>query len=226
MAKILLVEDDQGLASFVKTSLHGYGHEVDHIADGVEGLYWLTHESYSVAIIDWNLPNMEGPEICSKFRERGGQTPILMLTGKDKDSEVVKGLDSGADDYLAKPFKMDVLRARLRALLRRQPTTESNRIIVGEIEIDQLSSECYVGGTLIKLTRKEFSILELLMRETPKYFTSEEILRRVWPSSSEASPESIKSHIARMKARVAAVSPQAAEMVKSSYGLGYRIEKI
>ncbi len=114
MAKILLVEDDEVLAGHVKESLTGrYGHHVDHVIDGNDGLYWLTYESFALAILDWNLPGLAGTDICRQFRQSGGQTPILMLTGNDQDHHVIQGLDSGADDYLAKPFKMDVLRARM-----------------------------------------------------------------------------------------------------------------
>jgi DNA-binding response OmpR family regulator len=225
MAKILLIEDDAVLAAHLKDALSKYKHHVDHVADGNDGLYWLTSQPYSVVIVDWNLPGIDGTEICKRYRQKGGTTPILMLTGRNTDSEIVVGLDAGADDYLPKPFTLDVLKARLRALLRRQPSIEPNRIVNGELELDLVTSEAFINGQLVKLTRKEYAILELLVKEEGKFLTVEAMLDRIWPSGTEVSPEVIRSHINRLKNRLAALSPTAAEMIKTSYGMGYRIQR-
>lgn len=224
MAKILLIEDDVELAEHIRDSLTGFNHQVDHTSDGKDGLKKLTSLAYALAIVDWNLPSMEGSEICAQFRAQGGATPILMLTGKQDTADVVRGLESGADDYLTKPFAMNILRARLRALLRRQPDLVPNTLALGELELDSLTSEILIKGKPVKTTRIEFSILELLMQQSGRYISSEAILSRVWSSDTTVSPESVRCHITRLKKRLAAVSPSCADMIQSNYGRGYKIE--
>lgn len=224
MAKILLVEDNESLASMLKTALEGAKYEVDWVASGTEGLYWLQHEHYSVAILDWQLPGTTGIDICRTFRSQGGTTPILMLTGKDKTEDLVEGFDAGADDYIAKPFEMGELQARLKNLLRRNPSTHSDSLLVAGIELRPGSGEVLIGDKQVKLTRKEFNILELLMRNPGHPFTVDAIMQRVWPSDSDASPEGVRSHITRLRQRIAAASEENANTIEAVYGMGYRIK--
>lgn len=224
LAKILLIEDNDALAGFLKVALEGARYEVDWVSTGTEGLYWLQHEQYSVAIVDWELPGMSGIDVCKTFRGSGGETPILMLTGKDKTEDLVEGFDAGADDYISKPFEMPELQARLKNLLRRKPTEHSDIIVVAGIELRSGSGEVLIGNQPVKLTRKEFNILELLMRNPGHPFTVDAIMQRVWPSDSEASPEGVRSHITRLRQRIAAVSEECANTIEAVYGMGYRIK--
>lgn len=223
MAKILLIEDDLALAEFLRQSLEGKLHEVDHVCDGSTGLSWLQHEHYAAAIVDWQLPGLSGPEICRKFRQLGGATPILMITGKDTDPDVVDGLDAGADDYLPKPFDLSVMHARLKALLRSPAPVASEILQVGTIELNPSSGLVRAGGNAVKLTRREFNILELFMRNPDHLFSAETIVERVWPSDSESSPETVRSHINRLRKNLSLASPDSGDCIESVYGLGYKM---
>lgn len=224
MAKILLIEDNEALGGFVKTALESAKYDVDWVTTGTEGLYWLKNEPYAAAILDWQLPEISGIQICKQFRETGGTTPILMLTGKDKTEDLVEGFDAGADDYMSKPFEMGELHARLKNLIRRQPQAHSDVLTVGGIELRPGCGEVLIGDKPVKLTRKEFNILELLMRNPGHPFTVDAIMQRVWPSDSEASPEGVRSHITRLRQRLAAVSEESASAIEAVYGMGYRIK--
>ncbi len=224
MAKLLLIEDDLIFAHLVKSSLESESHHVDHTADGDYGLKLLKIEQYDAAIIDWQLPGKCGPEICSEFRRGGGLTPVLMITGKKKTADLVEGLDSGADDFISKPLQLAELHARLRCLLRRPQTYEASVLSVGAIELNLSTGAVAVAGEKVTLTRKELAILELLMRHPGQTFSGSAIMERVWPSDSDSSPDNIRCHMTRLRSRIAEISKEASESLKSVYGLGYKIE--
>lgn len=224
MAKIILIEDDEALANFVKISLIKSNYEVDHLTSGTDGLEWLLNTNYDVAIIDWALPQLSGIDILRQYRSSGGTCPILMLTGKSASTEMVTGLDAGADDYLPKPFALEVLQARIRALLRRKPELGETKIRRGPFELDNAKKEVYVDGTLLKLSRKEFLIIELLLSNAGHAFTAETIIDRMWSSDSETSPETVRSHVTRLRSKISAASPAAAACLKNVYGLGYKLD--
>lgn len=224
MAKILLIEDDLALAQVVKGSLETNTHHVDLLTDGKEGLLWLKNESYDLAIVDWNLPGLPGVSICQEYRNSGGTIPILMLTGKQGVNDIVTGLDSGADDYLSKPFKIDELLARLRSLLRRLPSVQAQRVRLHNVEIESGGANVKVDGVQIDLPRKEFAILELLMRNPGIVFSIETIMDRAWPSDSESSPENIRCHITRLRKKLEDVSSGSSNFIKTVYGCGYKAE--
>lgn len=226
MAKVLLIEDDAVLSNVLRQSLLARLHEVDHVADGKTGLYWLENEHYAAAIIDWELPHLSGVEICRQYREKGGATPILMLTARGATRDKVAGLDAGADDYLAKPFELEELHARLRAMMRRKGKSEfeSDRIVVGDLEIDTVNREVHIQGHRIQITRKEFGILELLARHANTTLSAETIVQRAWPSDSDTSPEVVRTHIARLRNKLRSQSEGAGELIKVIYGVGYKFE--
>ncbi|MBX9671151.1 MAG: response regulator transcription factor [Candidatus Obscuribacterales bacterium] len=224
MAKLILIEDDLILAHVVKSSLEADKHHVDHTASGDEGFAWLKGEHYDAAIVDWQLPGMNGPDICREFRKGGGSSPILMITGKDKTKDLVEGLESGADDFISKPFALEEMHARLRSLLRRHPVFEDTVLRVGDIEIDTGGGTVKVAGQSVSLPRKELAILELLMRHPGHVFSGNAIMERVWPSDSDSSPEIIRCHITRLRSRLGDASKTASESLKSVYGLGYKID--
>lgn len=224
MAKVLLVEDDQILAAFLCNSLSSRMHSVDHLTNGQEALYWLQNRQYEVAIIDWNIPGISGIELCKRFRDLGGRTPILLLTGKSGLKDKVTGLDAGADDYLAKPFELDELHARLRALARRKGEIRSNHLTIGDLELDKDNGEVTLCGEKVQITRREFMILELLAENPDQTFSSEAIVDRIWPCSSEISSEVVRCHITRLRQKLSRISESAKPSIKSVYGLGYRLE--
>ncbi len=222
MAKILLIEDDREFAKLVVEALSRY--DIDHVSDGQEGLSWLKQCQYEGAIIDWQLPSMDGIEVCRRFREDGGTTPILMLTGKIRGNDQITGLDAGADDYLCKPFDSAILQARLRALLRRSPELKTEVISSGQILLDTQKQAVTVSQRPVRLTKREFAILELLMRANGEPIDSNTILERVWPSDSEVSPENVRCHITRIRTQIGKLSKEAAESIQSIYGVGYLVK--
>lgn len=201
MPKLLLIEDDLLLARVIKSSLEILKYHVDLTENGKVGYDWLSTEHYDAAIVDWQLPGMNGPAICTEFRRRGGSTPILMITGKDKTRDLVEGLESGADDFISKPFDLEEMHARLKSLLRRGPQFEESLIRHGDIELNTAKRTVTVAGQSIVLNRKELAILELLMSHPGVVFNGTAILAKVWPSDSQSSPEVIRCHITRLRTR-------------------------
>lgn len=224
MAKILIVEDDVALASFVKDGLVRQHHAVDIVNDGTEGLYWLSNQEYALALVDWDLPGLSGVELCSRYRQAGGAVPILMLTGKGTATDIVQGLDSGADDYLPKPFEMGPLLARVRALLRRPAEVQTSILKVGAIELDPTASIVKVAGTPVDLTPKEFGVLEFLIKNRDKVCSTESLISNVWPTDSNTSTESIRSIVNRLRTKLETADETTKGCVRSVYGMGYKFE--
>jgi two-component system, OmpR family, manganese sensing response regulator len=199
MAKILLVEDDHALGVMITKLLQGEHHHLDCAANGTYGEELITNYSYDLVILDWDLPGMSGLELCKKYRAGGGKLPILFLTGKtDMDSKIT-GLDSGADDYLCKPFEPRELLARIRVLLRRLSEDRCSVLKVGDISLDPLSKTAYRKDTPLKLVRKELAILEFMLRHPDEVFSLEALVERVWPSTSDVSPETVRPYIKRLR---------------------------
>lgn len=221
MAKLLLIEDDDGLAESVSDWLRSQQYVVDVVDTGTEGWDRLRLYHYDAAIVDWQLPGMSGVEICREYRNSGGMTPILMLTGKGEISEKETGLDAGADDYLTKPFDVKELAARLRALLRRPPTAKPSIIKVRDIELDPITAKVTKGGVTIDLPKREFALLEFFMRHPNQIFSAEALLDRVWSSESEATVDALKSCIKRLRKKL---EGDDSEMLKNVHGVGYKLE--
>jgi DNA-binding response OmpR family regulator len=220
MAKILIVEDDRALSELIVDWLAGEKHVPEPVYGGSEGLERLTYYKYDVVILDWELPGVSGPEICQQFRDSGGQTPIIMLTGKKDVVDKTTGLDAGADDYLTKPFHMQELSARLRALLRRG-TSEVNRTILtaGHVSLDPVSRKVTCNGEELSLQPKEFSLLEFLLRHPNQPFSAEAILDRVWSSESDASPDTVRLQIMRLRNKIDVEGKES--MIRTIHRVGY-----
>lgn len=202
MAKILLAEDDTQLAALVEDWLKSEHHVVDHVETGTDAVDLLQASRFDLLILDWNIPGVSGVEVCNEYRNQGGTSPVLMLTGRDKIEDKEQGLDAGADDYLTKPFHLRELSARIRALLRRPPDMASNVIENGRLVLDVSACRLLKDGQPIELFPKELALLEFLMRHPNKVFSIEALQERVWSSDSEASPETIRVHIARLRSKI------------------------
>ncbi len=221
MAKILVVEDDQEMSLMLSNCLMFEHYVVEAALNGTDGLYMLQCYTYDLAIVDWQLPGMTGIELCQKFRSGGGTTPILMLTGKTQVSDKATGLDSGADDYLVKPFHLQELTARVRALLRRAGASSTSNVLkAGDMSLDPTQHQVTVQGKDLQLIPKEFAILELLMRYPGKVFGAEEIVYRVWKADESGSPEAVRTHIKNLRKKLADM--HAASTIETVHGVGYK----
>ena len=202
MPTILLVEDDPDLATTVMDHLESERYAVEHAADGLTADEMLKITNFDLIILDWSLPGKSGIEICAEFRARGGSTPIIMLTGKRQIEEKEEGLDTGADDYLTKPFSLRELSARVRALMRRPEQVVNTTIRVGNLTLDITEHSLSRDGEHIHLQKQDFALLEFLMRHPNQVFTSEALINRVWGVESEATPESVRSAIKRVRQKL------------------------
>ncbi|HEY9786986.1 MAG TPA: response regulator transcription factor [Candidatus Obscuribacterales bacterium] len=222
MAKILLVEDDVDVSEQVEKWLTHEQHAVEVVRDGQEASDRLKFYKYDVVVLDWALPKLSGVEVLKDFRARGGSTPVLMLTGKGAVDEKEEGLDSGADDYLTKPFHFKELSARIRALLRRPQATKTNQLKIRDIELDRASRRVTRNGIDIQLLPKEFALLEFLMRHTNEVFSPEALLDRVWHSESDSSVDTIYTTMRTLRKKI---SPDdASSIIRTIHGAGYMIE--
>lgn len=199
MAKLLLVEDDKDLASTIEAELQLERHTVDMFHDGLDGLEALKASVYDAAILDWDLPGLSGVEILAKFREQGGLTPVIMLTGKNEISDKTTGLDAGADDYLTKPFNSRELAARIRSLLRRPPQIRSNTVEFDGITLDPSNFGVVKDGTTTRLQPRDFALLEFFMRHPTEVFDVDALMDRVWKLDSDCSPPAVRMAITRIR---------------------------
>lgn len=222
MAKILLVEDDADTARLVSKWLGTEGHLIDHAADGKEALELLSIQEYDLLVLDWDVPNVTGVEICQSFRKSGGIAPILLLTGKTDIADKEHGLDCGADDYLTKPFHNRELSARLRALLRRPSQVQGTVLSAGNITLDPTKFEVKKDGHLIDLPPKEFALLEFLMRHPGVVFSADALLNRVWSTESEATALTVRVRVAKLRSRLD--SPGHPSIIRNVFGRGYMLD--
>jgi DNA-binding response OmpR family regulator len=222
MAKILLIEDDPSLTKMMNDWLALEHHSLESVGDGKEGFDRLQIYNYDLVIIDWQLPGMEGPDVVKSFRAAGGTLPILMLTGKSAVSDKEIGFDSGADDYLTKPFHMKELSARIRALLRRPSAMVSNILTIGRLSMDPVKHVLQRDGVEIKLLPKEFALLEFFMRHPNQVFNADALLNRVWSSESDATIDALTSCIKRLRKKVDLEGE--GSCVKTVHGVGYKME--
>lgn len=222
MPKILVVEDEKALSDVVIDYLSAQNYEVDHVADGKEALERLKFYSYDLVVLDWQLPNMEGPDICRSFRSSGGSTPVIMLTGKREVDDKEAGLDAGADDYLTKPFHMKELAARVRALLRRPSQVISKDLKARDISLDPTTHKVSKGEKVIDILPKEFALLEFLMRHPNQVFSAEALIERVWPTDSDSSPGAIRTYVNRLRNKIDTDGQPS--LIATVHGIGYRLD--
>lgn len=222
--KLLLIEDDQHLGRAVARGLKQAGHNLDWVQDGEEGLDLAASGEYDLAIIDWMLPGLSGPEICRELLAQKVGTPTLMLTAKDRTEELVEGLDAGADDYLVKPFKFAELLARIRALGRRPAQANPTRLRLDRLELDPAQGLVTYQGRPLDLTKQEFNLMEFFARHPNRVFSTQELLEKVWPFSSDVTINAVQVYIGYLRKKLAQISADAAKILQTVRGFGYQLQ--
>ena len=223
--RILLIEDEIKLAQAIQQSLVALQYQVVIAASGEEGFFLASNETFDLVILDLNLPGRDGIEILQSLRARGWHTPVLILTARDALDDRVAGLDSGADDYLVKPFAFPELHARLRALVRRGRVEESAKLCCGDLELDRLTRSVVRAGQPLDLTVKEFDLLEFLLRHKGHVVAREMLAREIWGERARVVPldNVIDVHIARLRAKVDA--PFASAIIRTVRGVGFSVQE-
>jgi DNA-binding response OmpR family regulator len=219
--KLLVVEDDRKIATAVKRGLEAEGYTVDVAFDGTDGLWLATEGSYDLIVLDIMLPGRNGYQVCARLREAGDWTPVLMLTAKDGELDEAEALDTGADDYLSKPFSFAVLVARIRALLRRAAGRNPAPVAAGDLRIDPGQRRAWRGGEEIDLTARQFDVLEFLVRRAGQVLSKAEILDGVWHHDFDGDPNIVEVYIRRLRARID--EPFGRHAIETIRGAGYRL---
>ncbi len=222
MAKILIIEDDKKLAQGVVDWLSMEKHTVDHAESGEDGLQLMEGFSYDLLILDWNLPGIDGLDVCKSLRSQGSELPILFLTAQTKVENIETGLDAGADDYLEKPFQVRELSARIRSLMRRPKGLLTNTITAGYLTVELDSHYVQIGEKRISLTPKEFALLEYFIRHPNKFFSAKALLSAVWPSDSESAEESVRTIMFHLRKKITPSGENC--LIKTVQGSGYIYE--
>ena len=223
MARILLVEDDPRIAKPLGRELARELHTCDVAEDGEAGWNFLEAGEYDLAILDIMLPRLSGIELCRRIRARGLDTPVLLLTALDGVRDKVSGLDSGADDFLVKPFALEELHARIRALLRRKVTTPPVLSWGTQLRLNPQHKHVHVDERELELTPREYQLLELLMRSPGLYFSADDILAKIWGWESSPGRGTIKTHMKSLRDKLRQVGLDS--VIETQYGRGYRLSQ-
>lgn len=221
MAKILIIEDNVDLAETVKNWLDLDHHDVELVSDGMLGLQQLRAYSYDLAILDWQLPKLPGIDVLRQHRAEGGRTPVLMLTGMNSLDDKERGLETGADDYLTKPFEMRELCARVRAIIRRSSGAPAGCLSVRDLRLELDMHRLVKSGTEIKLSPREFEVIEFFMKNPNRVFSAEAILNRVWTNDSEATPSTVRTFIKQLRKKLHTDGEN--PVIENVHGVGYRL---
>jgi DNA-binding response OmpR family regulator len=219
--RVLLIEDDRKAAKLLSKGLREEGFVVDVASTGEEGEEQAAINEYDVIVLDWLLPAKDGIAVCHALRMRDLSTPILMLTARDSLADRVKGLSTGADDYLTKPFAFAELLARIRALLRRSRSAQPAVLRIGDLTLDPGSRRVTRAGVAITLTSKEFAILEVLMRSAGDIVSRTRLVERVWDEASEVLDNLVDVHLSHLRKKID--SGERAPLIHTIRGFGYRL---
>ncbi|MFI7364753.1 MULTISPECIES: response regulator transcription factor [unclassified Streptomyces] len=218
--RLLIVEDEKRLAISLARGLTAEGFAVDVVHDGLEGLHRASDGAYDLVVLDIMLPGMNGYRVCAALRAAGHEVPILMLTAKDGEYDEAEGLDTGADDYLTKPFSYVVLVARVRALLRRRAGTTSPVVTVGSLRMDTAARRVHRDEEEIALTAKEFAVLEQLVLRAGQVVSKAEILEHVWDFAYDGDPNIVEVYVSTLRRKLGTAS------IRTMRGAGYRLEAL
>lgn len=219
MAKILLVEDERDLAKQLEDWFKREQHTVDVVFSGQDALNQLKISKYDLVILDWMLPQVSGLDVLRHIRSRNNRTPVIMLTAKDSEDDKEHGLDSGADDYVTKPFSLRELSARTRAALRRASQAAKTVLTAGDVELDPVSRTVSKSNMEIHLEPKEFNLLEFFMRHPQQVFSADALIDRVWPSDTLVSTDAIRTYIKILRKKL-----DNERVIQNVRGVGYKFE--
>ena len=219
--RLLIVEDEKRLATSLARGLTAEGFAVDVVHDGLEGLHRAGEGAYDLVVLDIMLPGMNGYRVCAALRAAGHEVPILMLTAKDGEYDEAEGLDTGADDYLTKPFSYVVLVARIRALLRRRGGGSASPVLtVGALRMDTAARRVHLGGDEVTLTAKEFAVLEQLALRAGQVVSKADILEHVWDFAYDGDPNIVEVYVSALRRKLSAAA------IRTVRGAGYRLEAL
>lgn len=219
--RVLVVEDEKRLARAVKVGLEAEGFAVDVAHDGTDGLWMAREHSFDAIVLDLMLPGINGYKVCETLRAEGDWTPILMLTAKDGEWDQVEGLDTGADDYLTKPFSFPVLVARLRAVVRRGAVERPTVLEVGDLRLDPAARRAWRGDDELALTAREHALLAFLMRHPGDVVSKTQILDAVWDTNFDGDPNIVEVYVRHLRNKID--RPYGREAIETLRGAGYRL---
>ncbi len=219
--RVLVVEDEIRMAVLLKRALEEEGHAVDIAADGPEGLWMATENTYGAIVLDVMLPGLDGIRLCRRLREAGTWVPVLMLTARDSVGDRVRGLDAGADDYLVKPFSLLELAARLRALARRDDRSRPVVLAEGDLKLDPAAKRAWRGQTELHLSPKEFSLLELFLRHPGHVLSRSQIIEAVWDFAYDGGSNVVDQYVNYLRRKIDV--PFGRQDIETVRGMGYRL---
>lgn len=217
--RLLLIEDEDGIGRFICQGFREAGHTVDWVTDGEAGLHYALSTQYDMIVLDLMLPKRDGLEVLQDLRSRSVKTPVLILTARDAVDDRVRGLNSGADDYLVKPFDFSELLARIQALMRRPPLQIANNLRVADLELDTVKRVVRRGGRTLELSQREFMLLEYLMRNAGQVLTRTQIGERVWGFDFYNESNVVDVYIGYLRRKVDRDSPL--RLIQTIRGVGY-----
>lgn len=218
------MEDDDRISCPLAEDLRYQNHTIDLARDGVEGWDYAIAVQYDLILLDLMLPRLDGIALCKRLRAAGSPALILMLTARDTTSDKVVGLDAGADDYLVKPFKLEELAARIRALSRRSGQTQPSVLVCGKLQLDPRTCIVTYADRTLSLTPREYRILECLLRNPDRVFSRGDLLDKLWELDRVSGEGTIKTHITNLRRKLKAVGG-AEDSIETVYGIGYRLRK-
>lgn len=222
--RILVIEDEVKIATAIARGLSLNGHAVDAVHDADNGLSYASDPDYDVIILDRMLPgSMDGIELCRTLRERGIHTPILMLTARGTIGDKVEGLNSGADDYLVKPFSFDELGARVRALLRRPQVSTGTVLRVGNLELNPITYDVTRAGQSVKLSHKEFQVLEYFMHHAGQIITKDTLIAHIWNEDADVLPNTVEVYIGYLRSKIDRPFSEEKPLIHTVRGFGYSV---
>ena len=221
MARVLVIDDEKRVATAIKRGLEAEGFAVDAVFNGDDGLWMAREQTYDAIVLDVMLPGVNGYQVCAALRDGGNWTPILMLTAKTGEYDEAEALDTGADDFLSKPFSYVVLVARLRSLLRRGARERPVELTAAGLRLDPAGRRVWRGAAEIRLTAREFAVLEFLVRRADEVVTKTEILGAVWDFEFEGDPNNVEVYVRRIRRKID--DPFGVTSIETIRGTGYRL---